>query len=70
MAFLFVSEGPDPSRKLREIDFLQWPRGVRQRMVFWTWRESRETDIVHAAVPMRTEYFSYWSIRGVPPQLV
>jgi len=48
-----------------EIDFLKWPRRVRQQMVFWTWRESRETDIVHAAVPMRTEYFSIVREKGI-----
>ena len=66
------ASGIDFERAARqwELDLLKWPRGARQQMVFWTWREGCETDIVHAAVPMRTEYFSNWLIRGVPPQLI
>ena len=53
-----------------ETDFLRWPREVPKQMALWTWRESSECDPVHAALPMLTEYYSGWLIRGVPPELI
>ena len=52
-----------------DTNLMAWPNGIRRQMAFWTWRREYDSEPMHAALPMRTEDFPYFLIKGVPEPL-